>query len=104
MAEGPRINRLLALGGLCVDVLAPFWATRRAEETLIQNHPKGWRDIQKVQASVGVLDTQQGQNKDLPPSRSYVAGGSVKLMVFLAQLPSYWALGNCFLILLRDLV
>lgn len=45
--QRPQMNRLLELAGLCMEVLAPFWAPERAGETLLQKSPKNWSDIQK---------------------------------------------------------
>ena len=79
MVEGPRgINRLLELAGLSMEVLASFWAPRKGGETLLQKSLKDWPDIQKVQASIGVLGTRQGQREDLSWTLLCVAGGSAK--------------------------
>lgn len=107
MTEGTRrIKRLLELAGLCMDILAPFWAPRNTGETLLQKSMKGWPDIQKVLANIGVLGTRQGQKEDLPWSLLYVAGGSAKQPCFFGPVAKH--LGtlkfSVFWIFLRYLV
>lgn len=57
--QSPQINRLLELAGLCMEVLAPFWAPERTGETLLQKSPKSWPNIQKFRQELMLLGTKQ---------------------------------------------
>lgn len=73
-----------------MEVLASFWAPWKAGETLLQKSLKDWPDIQKVQASVGVLGTRQGQKEDLSWTLLYVAGGSAKQPSLFSPIAKYF--------------